>query len=119
METLGAVFQLLWLQQCKMASVQVTKEHIYRERKYQSTEYEGTGEDRGLPFMTTLLLRGQTTQAAFFVFSIPTTTVTTQRTKGEISAFHFPNVSHLTFNCGCADFVAPWQNLVLPTVQLK
>ena len=29
-------FQLLWLQQCKIASVQVTKQHIYGECKYQS-----------------------------------------------------------------------------------
>lgn len=40
-------FQVLRLQQRKIASVQVTEQHIYRERKYQSTEYEGTEKTEG------------------------------------------------------------------------
>ena len=40
-------FSPSWLQQCKMASVQVTKQHIYRECKYPSTEHEGTERTEG------------------------------------------------------------------------
>ena len=31
--------------------------------------------------------------------------ISTRRVKGDMSANHFPNMDHLTFNCGCVDLI--------------
>lgn len=112
-------FQLLcqfspsWLQQCKTASVQVTKQHIYRECKYPSTEYEATERTEGCISCPLCSSVADYLSCLVYLFG-PLLSHRTENEGRKIPAYRFPNVSHLTFNCGYADFIALGKILSFP-----
>lgn len=103
------------LQQCKMASVHLPNS-VYTENANTYLLSMRFHKGQRVTFHDFLLLQNQTTGAALFISLalVKSQPTSTQRMEGETSACPFPNVDHLTLNCGCGDFIALGKILSFP-----